>query len=466
MPAQRFGRRTVDTPEYSMFPRVVPEGWEGNLSIFGDYEHTRLEPGTAYTYSVRSMRWNVSHPRKKDAITGVASPDERGVLTLPFAPDFLGEWQVEIAFEDLQRRSYHLPATMGVYVQPPEELELRPYLGELHSHSDRSDGMQTPVYCPIRAREFGFDFYTLTDHRNYDSSRRVLAGAPALIGDSMLLLPGEELHPEKDDIESGEFKHYVYHLTAIGHSESVRDLYLADPERSRREVSAIVAELTSGCAIDGLDLRVYAESVWKARKTRELGGIVLFAHPYWPWPSNLDESAREKSFLDREYDAVEVISPVDTSNVMPNRWAGDAIADNLYPAVGVADCHNWGPDVQLTACTYVLARELTAEAVLDSIRAGRSLAYENDGRGRLVGPWRLVDFAEFYLMRLWPLKHRIMKMQAALAFENLRTVSIPGVFECGWETTAPDRVDPALRTLVRRLDDELAELDRRLWVAG
>lgn len=465
MPTQRFGRRTADTAEYSMMPRVVPADWQGTLDIWGEYEHTRLEPGTAYTYSLRSMKWNAGSSRKKAAVDGVASPDARGVLSIPFNPDFPGEWQVEIHFEEDARRSYHLPATLGAYVRSREEFDLKPYLGELHSHSDQSDGMQTPVYCSIRAREFGYDFYTLTDHRNYDPSLRVLAAAPLVLGDSMLLLPGEEVHPESEQVEDGAFAHYVYHLTAIGHTESVRDLYLADPEGSRAEVATIVAELERKGVVDGLDVRAYAESVWKARKVRELGGVLLFAHPYWPWPSNLDEAAREQTFLDREYDAVEVITPVDTSNVMPNRWAGDALSGNAYPVVGVADCHNWGPEVEMSTCTYVLAEELSAGAVLDAIRAGRSLAYETDGRGRLVGPWELIDFAEFYLLRLWPLKKRIMTMQAAIAFENLRTLSAPDAFETGWETAAAEHADPGLTGMARRLDDELQSLEMRLWAA-
>jgi hypothetical protein len=435
---------TKDTPEFELFPRVVPEGWSGTLLLRGEYDHTRFSQSVSYRYELTSLFWYASSHRRKASIRGEAVPDEEGTLRIPFSPDVTGEWRIVVDAEASGHR--HLPCRLGLYVISGDRFHLRPFIGELHCHSTGSDGRQEPAYVPVRARSFGLDFLALTDHQNFQSGREMIDGAMGVLGRRMLLMMGEELHPERREGEDpGQHPHF-YHYVAVGHRESVRDSYLADEATTSDEVTQIDKEIGARGAVPGLDLHDYAEGLWKVRKARELGALVLFCHPYWAWPLNIDLSAIEQTFQDGEFDAVEVLSRADPSSLMPNRWARETVAGRSLNVVGVTDHHFWGPDSSLSHSTYVLAEELTQEAIFEAIRGGRSLAFQNGDSPRFVGPDDLVGFAEFYVAKLLPLKRRIMSLEAALGFSALRG-------------------GPFNRDLVESLDRELDRLIGRMWAS-
>ncbi|MFC1452435.1 hypothetical protein ACFLSJ_03715 [Verrucomicrobiota bacterium] len=425
----------TDVAGYEMFPRVIPEGWSGKLRLKGEYAHTKLVPGVAYNYTLKSMRWYADTKRRNAALAGAVEADGRGGLVIPFEPDAPGEWVLEVTSEDQSVRA--LP-TLGLYVNQPAHHGLRPYIGDLHAHSTGSDGRQEPAYVAIRAREVGYDFFALTDHGNFKSSGEMVRKARGKLGNRMLLMRGEELHMD------GCYFHYV----GIGHKHGMEDFRRKNEATWRREVAKIVRELKGRATVPRLDLKIYAEGVWKVRRVKAQGGLVLFSHPYWSWGNSLfiDEAHREQTFLDREFDAVEAISAVDRSFTMSNRMAATPDEARPLPVVGVSDSHSWYEEGTGGTCwTYVLAEELTQASVFDAIRAGRSLACEKaDNRVRLVGPFEFVDFADFYHRKLLPIKRRSMELEARLAFSALRGA-------------------PYDRGLVERLDESLARLERKLW---
>lgn len=434
--------RMPDTPEFEVSPRIVPEGWEGELTLRGEYGHTRFIAGVSYAFELKSMRWSAATDRKNRPITGTIEATDSLELTIPFNPDTFGEWILTISSEEKQHT--HLPAKLGLYVIRSKDHGLRPFIGELHSHSTGSDGSQEPGYCAIRARELGLDFFALTDHRNYKASQAMMKDAGNLLGKKMLLLNGEEMHPEKAEIDNDLFRYHTYHFVALGHTESVRDIYLNGGIDSQREVGEIVKEYDGRKVITGLDIECYAEAVWKIRKAKELGALVVFCHPYWAWSLNLDEATREQVFRDRDCHAVEVFSGADPSNIMANRYAKEIAEGRPFVPVGVSDGHFWGVGTELKNCTYVMARSLDRDEIVSSIIEGRCLAYQNSGTQIFVGPEELVDFAEFYFLRILPLKRRIMALEAKSAFSSLRG----GAFS---------------RDLIRALDDELTALEDRIW---
>lgn len=410
-----------ETPELSISPTIMTEGWDGELIVRGEYLHTRFLPSTTYSVSLTSTFFYATVPRRKSPITVSAVSDSNGELHIPFVPDISGEWILKIESEHDGRK--HLPVTIACYVLPRELSGFRLYMGELHAHSTGSDGTQQPAYPPMRARTFGYDFFALTDHWNYQSSVEMIRTVGTNLGSRMLLLRGEEMHPERELLQMppDEQPHgHHYHYTAIGHTESVRDAFLQGGETVRQEVSDIAEELAARGVQKTVDLLPYAEGVWKIRKAREFGGIVLFAHPYWATPVNLDAGAIEQTFRDREYDAVEVLSRADSSSFMPNRWYRTAAEGSPDPAVGVSDSHSSAESVEPSCFTMVLANRLDRESVLEAVRHGRCVACRPDDPPTLVGPPELVDLATFYLAHVLPRRRRITSLQGDIALSGLR----------------------------------------------
>ena len=432
-----------NTPEVVVSPMVLADQREEELIVSGEYAHTRFQTGVTYSVEMRSTFINAAGSRGKSPIVETVVADGDGRLVLPFHPDIGGEWAIQIESETDIRR--HFPATVAVYVLPEGLSGYRPYIGELHAHSTSSDGKQEPAYPPMRARTYGYDFFALTDHWCYESSNEMIRVVGDSLGEKMLLLRGEEMHPEREILlkkaEDQEHSHH-YHYVAIGHSKSVRDAFLADETRSHREVEAIGKELEGRGVDSRVDLNHYAEGVWKIRKAREFGGIVVYAHPYWATPVNLDIGAIEQTFCDREFDAVEAISRADGSSYMTNKLL--AISGSDIPAVGVSDSHDWHDMDPQLFFTFVMAKDLSHDSVFDAIRTGRSVACHMADPFRLVGPFELAEFATFYLHQILPKRRRIMSLQGHLALSKLRG----GAYS---------------QDLIDRLDADLSALDRSIW---
>ena len=197
-----------------------------------DYAHARLIANVTYRYALTSMRWFADSPRRRAQVTGTVKADAKGGLTVPFAGEAPGEWLLEITSDNTQVRT--LPV-LGLYVIEPAQRKLRPYIGDLHSHSTGSDGRQEPAYCGIRARSFGFDFFALTDHNNFRSSGDMIRKVRGKLGRKMLLMQGEELHMAGCD----------FHYVGIGHSHGIEDLRAGDKAKYRAALRKILRELRS-----------------------------------------------------------------------------------------------------------------------------------------------------------------------------------------------------------------------------
>lgn len=82
--------------------------------------------------------------------------------------------------------------------------EYRWYKGNLHTHTNLSDGRESPQEVVHRYRRMGYDFLAITDHRIYGIHEE-------LSDDDLVILPGVEL----DTTISGDSR-LVHHIVGIG----------------------------------------------------------------------------------------------------------------------------------------------------------------------------------------------------------------------------------------------------------
>ncbi|MFB9628245.1 CehA/McbA family metallohydrolase [Nonomuraea helvata] len=226
---------------------------------------------------------------------------------------------------------------------PPERVPGRGrgwYRGDCHVHSELSHGGElTPEQLAAGARAAGLDFIATTEHNTSDAH-----GAwGTLAGDDLLVIIGQEATS------------HTGHWLALG----IRPGQVIDWRYRVR---------------DGVIER-HLDQVHQA------GGICVAAHPHAPYPSGVFMYPYDG------FDAVEVWNGLWTSSLPWNADNESALAEwgrNLTcdihggrwrPAAGNSDTHLEG---QIgTPHTVVLAEELSTEAVLAGIRAGRSWIAES-----------------------------------------------------------------------------------------
>jgi hypothetical protein len=223
---------------------------------------------------------------------------------------------------------------------PPQQIAGRRrgwYRGDAHLHTVYSDGHRTPEEVAAGARAAGLNFMISTDH-NTSASHGVWG---PLAGEDLLIITGEEV------------------TTRNGH-------YLA-------------LGLPPG---DWIDWRYRARETHfgeAAQTIHDLGALVVPAHPYCAYVA-----CRWKFGYD-EADAVEVWngpwtaddeSAVDTWDAMLVQATHGGGNRRWLPAMGNSDAHSV-PQVIGLPHNVVLADQLSRDALLDGIRAGRSWIAES-----------------------------------------------------------------------------------------
>lgn len=124
--------------------------------------------------------------------------------------------------------------------EDPFNAKGRWYKGNIHTHSNRSDGTRTPEQLVSMYLGASYDFLSITDHS-------VVTDVGGLDSRDLLIIPGEELCVGRS--QAGTY----YHLVGVGVQETLpfRDFDAGlDPQRVVDEING-------------------------------LGGVSLLAHPYW-----------------------------------------------------------------------------------------------------------------------------------------------------------------------------------------
>lgn len=220
---------------------------------------------------------------------------------------------------------------------------------DLHVHSFPGDGVLPPWDLAREARRRHLDAIALTNHNSTHSYRLAqwlsLTGGPG----AALLIPGAELTS------------IGFHLATIG---------LTDPVPWRQRAAAAAAAVHAA------------------------GAVAIAAHP----------SRKSWRYLDDA--ALVALDGVETDHSMTHVWdesrrdlaAFYAHAVRVHPsiaAIGSTDFHHFAP--LGLGRTYLLVTELTPRAIVEAIRAGRTVACGGDGESH--GPPELVTMLQADCLR-------------------------------------------------------------------
>ena len=385
---------------YAIYPSVLPIGRQMEMIIapleraflFADGEELTI---TAVQTNGNEDNYETLLSHKSFPVTA-----KDGVIRFPYTYEEEGQYLFWLIREEKKI------AELFVYALEADLYALTPLKGDFHSHSVRSDGKRDPAALAGHFREQGYDFFALTDHnRYYPGSEVDEAYAGVKLG--ITRIRGEEVHAPESNV----------HIVHVGGKSSVADLYFHHQE----EYAAEIAEYESRVPeeIPEMYRYRYARAMWATDRIHEAGGLAIFAHPYWQ-PKNVrvhnvrDQLA--KMFLTSGmFDVYELVGAMGQVGINRsiNLWA-DLRSEGLkISIVGSSDAHGLEKSATFShTFTVCFAEKNENDAIIDAVRAGRTVAVEAAGEGydrhyRCYGNLRLVSYVHFLLQHYFPKRQRI-----------------------------------------------------------
>ena len=351
---------------YDVTPRILPADSEAEITIRPLYDHCGFAAGKPYGIQHYLMDDSPTAPKSALAGTYAVKPDKAGRLR--FRGYFAGEQEhwVRVTPPPAQ----NTPAIdFRLFSLQPDLFRRRPFKGDFHIHSNRSDGRESPAYVAAACRRIGLDFMAVTDHYRYAPSLEAMR-AFANVKHDLRIFPGEEVHPPEVPV----------HLVNFGGAFSVNALFKT--ARYRRDLRTMVAEMAATCR-PAVDPYQAAACMWSGARTREGGGLSIFCHPYWISGStyNVSASLNEWMFAHQPFDAFELIGgyhryELDCGELQVAWYNEQRLKGRNPPVVGASDAHGCECG-ELFSWYYSIVFSPSLDDLLESVRQGYSVAVQS-----------------------------------------------------------------------------------------
>lgn len=387
---------------YDVYPKVVPLNRETVVHIQPLSRHARFDAQKTYYVHVIPVNQRTRVPYEPDYPILEVVPQD-GAIAFAFTYTQEQPYQIWIEDQGVQRNNGDSwkgvsCLKLQIYALADDLLALRPFRGNMHIHSFRSDGVEAPEMVLAWYRRYGYDFAGLTDHGKYEPSLEGMAAYDS-VPLNMKLLPGEEVHSPDN---------YV-HIVHFGGDYSVNDLYRADEARYRAEVAQIEKMLDD--VPEGACRFEIAASKWVFEKIRQANGLSILCHPNWTWYGAYNQpGAMYQYFLEHiDYDALELINGGNgpqENQLQAAAWYNSGKNGRRAIPVGTDDSHGAVNGKWFNiGKTYVLAQSLERDALLAAIRRGQCAAVEQypGEYARIYGEKRLVNYFQFLHDEYFPL---------------------------------------------------------------
>jgi hypothetical protein len=410
------------------FPKVVRANRPNVITIRQLKDGTPLLPACPYTIKI----YPTELLGTDDQPSVFTLQPQDGCLLVPYTFAQEQEFILRVAPEaDAENNSV---SEFRIYAVEEDLFDRRPYKGDLHIHSSRSDGQEPPAYVAAACRRIGIDFMAVTDHAQYAPSLEAIQAYAGLPID-LHIYPGEEIHPPENAI----------HMINFGGSASINDLF-NDESRYRSEVQAIEDQITG---IPAGHLRYqYASCLWCYQHIRAAGGLGLFCHPYWihHHSYNVPEILISRHFADLPFGAYELIGgyhhhEVESNRLQVARYDEERARGRRIPIVGVSDAHGCeNGSLFGWYSTLVFAPSPDLPALIQSIQDLFSVALETlpGETPHAHGPFRLARYAHFLLREVFPRHDALCAEEGRLMLMAINRMdeAVEGLRACQGRTAA------------------------------
>jgi len=408
---------------YDIFPKVFPAGKEVSITIKPLGYHAEFKNPDDIELKIFGL--DDGNPRDYPHRGNGCAVQFEFDGCIKFSYTFPREQQYFIRVFD--KISGKRLVQLSVYALDEDLCGRYPLIGDLHMHTCRSDGKESPAVVSANYRKHGYDFFAITDHNRYYPSLEaidVYKDVPIEFN----ICPGEEVHlpdvaPDHiNDVHIVNFggKYSVNGILRDEHTEEFNNEIdkrrfegfpcpdQIDEDEYRAQVDALAAALDIP---EGIEPFTYASCVWVFNHIKKAEGLGIFCHPYWL--SNVHqvpENITDYMLKTHPFDAFEVLGGENyyEHNGFQTHKYYEVLAKGYdkFPIVGSTDSHGSTEHNEnaYVASTMVFSPANECEAIIDSIKNFYSIAIDGISKEyRLVGDFRLARYANFLLKNYFPL---------------------------------------------------------------
>ncbi len=418
-----------DLHYFDIWPKVFEEGKPVDITIqclTGTRGFYRFEnrPYRIMLMPLCERDWAHNEGVPSAFRTIYVTPDADGCLR--FTAVFNGEQEHYIRiFKSLDENDRERVCQLSVYSVAADLAGRYPYMGDMHIHTNSSDGFEEPAFVAASYRKAGYDFIAITDHgRYYPSLNAMAAYKDAKLG--LNLVPGEEVHLPGNDVHivnfGGKWSVNGLHDGSNQYKEAGEDISkrAIDTENCPQQVMTVADYEAEVEAIaekneypEGVPAFVAASCQWGFEHIQAAEGLAIFAHPYWINNTfHVSENLTDFLFDQNKFDAFEVLGGeayLDQNEFQVMHYNEARIRGSKFPIVGSSDSHgtinnpNWR-----VGQTIVFAPENTREAIIDSVKKFYSAAVGNvSPQYHLAGEFRFVRYSRFLMDNYFPIHDEV-----------------------------------------------------------
>ena len=386
--------KTNYTPRLTQFiamPTVLQVGKQTQVTLIPLRGKHLFEDGKEYGIYIYPMTLK----RKLDkSVPDLRATAQGGVLSFPYTPAVEGEIEIRFFSENEETREGR--HEVAVYAVEEDLFRLRPLKGDLHSHSNRSDGQDDAAEVAANYRRCGYDFSIITDHNRFFGATEAQEAFAALDLD-YTILNGEEVH-------APDSVYTLLHVVNIMPKTSAARRYVKERPAYEKELAEIEQSLP-----EGEYRHMLAKAKWAADAIHASGGLAVLPHPFWLQNVyNLPLPFLKMLFESGWFDAYEIVSAQDENgNNLSFAYFNDLRANGFkMPAIGTSDQHN-STDLSVDSrfsriYTIVFAEDNTRDAIYDAVKKGNVAAVESFPQitrtvTRVHASFRLTMYTRFLL---------------------------------------------------------------------
>lgn len=396
---------------YQAIPRTVRAGVPQTVKIYPVGRSMQFDDGVEYTVKLIPMECYEQSRIRPAVFDTQTLHSENGVLTVSYTFDGEQEWIISITTEE-DIAAKKKPLEIHVYSLEEDLYGLNPYLGDLHVHSNGSDGKEDPAIVAANYRKEGFDFFALTDHHTRTPSEEMCKAYESLpLG--IKLFCGEEVH-----IPTGWI-----HIVNFGSDYSINSLYKDNKEEIDAKIEVEARTLSTPKGVNALD---YAYRKWIVEEIRKAGGMAIVAHPYWITNQcyHMSDRTLDYVFETGAYDAFELIGGQSTheNNVQCAFYQEERAMGRKIPIVGSSDSHGTDPaSYFMIGRTVVFAKDMERDTICKAVKSFYSVAIEQQygEEERVYGSYRLVKYTRFLLDYYFPAHNELCVEEGRLMREYI-----------------------------------------------